>query len=126
MDASAAVIDHRTPAGSEAYGCGADVTIRDRWLLFSVSSVNSTVDADADPASLHGIPHQGQDAPVMALTRSPSPALQRPEIPGPYLAVCAADGELACRAERDGGDLLSMWPFGKENRRLRGSQIPHP
>jgi hypothetical protein len=126
MDASAAVIDHRTLAGGEAYGCGADVTIRDHWLLFFVSSMKTSVDADADPAFLHVIPRHSQDTPVMALTRRPSPALQRPDIPDPYLAVRAADGQLFCRAERDRGDLVTVWPFGKESCRLRRTHIPYP
>jgi hypothetical protein len=126
MDAPAAVVDHRARAGGEAHGRGTDVTVPDQQLLFRPASAEASVGADADPESLPRIPRQGQDTAVMILTRRPPPALRRPKIPDPYLAVRATNGELACRAERDGGNLLAVWPFGEEDRRVRGAHIPYP
>ncbi len=100
--------------------------MRDHRLLWSAASAETSAGADADPVLLLGIPRQGQDAAVMILTRGPPPALGRHELPDPDPAVRAADGKLAGRAERDGGNLLPVRPPGEEHRRMRGIHIPHP
>ena len=110
---SAAVIDHRTLTGAGAHGRGTGATVP----LLRAARAETSVGSGADPVPLLGIPRQGQDAAVMTLARGPPPAPGRHELPDPYPAVRAADGQLTGRAERDRGHLLPVRPFGEKHRR---------